>query len=213
MPPVQQAPVAAPMPGMPLVQQAPVAAPMPGMPLVQQAPVAAPMPGMPPVQQAPVAAPMPGMPPVQQAPVAAPMPGMPPVPPVKEEDKTPANFKLGEKFDGNFTIPPLKHNLSFDEQHFINLLAGSISLSKAEKRRILDSIPKLKQSQVDELINIFEDERKKFAELPEKHSKELERLAKKHYEDWKSIEDDYKAANQEEEEASKADDIRKQLGI
>jgi len=237
VPPVS-APVAPPMPAaaVPPVS-APVAPPMPAaaVPPVS-APVAPPMPAaaVPPVS-APVAPPMPAaaVPPVS-APVAPPMPGIQAPtagfpaggvnPPIagqtgtqvtddKKEDKTPANFQLGTYFKTGYNIPFPKHNLNVDEKKFIELLAGSISLSKAEKQRILDSIPKLKQSQVDELINIFTDERRKFAELPKKHTKELEKLALKHYKDWVSIEDDYKAKNMKNEDAGKADEIRKQLGL
>ena len=114
-------------------------------------------------------------------------PGMQPPPPPKPPSK-PANFQLGAKLGQalNIKVPP--HSLQFDEQYFLHLLAGSISLTKDEKLRIIESIPKLKQSQVDELIKIFEEERKKFAELGEEHVPQLEKLAKQHYEDWVDVE-------------------------
>jgi hypothetical protein len=129
------------------------------------------------------------------------------------EDTTPANFQLGTLLPAKMNVPVAEHSLNFDEDNFLRLLAGSISLSRAEKTRIIESIPKLKQTQIDELVRIFEDEKLKFAELSKKHVPELERLAKKHYEDWVDIEASFKAAGKKEEETAEADEIRKQLGL
>ena len=210
MPPVPPAP-AAPVPPAPTYTE-PVAAPVPPAPVAPVPPT--------PTYTEPVATPVPPAP-------AMPAPGG--AQPVAgdqsaagqaaatggddEEDKTPANFQLGTLFVAEPNVPVPAHELNFDEKYFIKLLAGSISLSRAEKKRIIDSIPKLKQSQIDELINIFEDEKAKFAELPAKHTKELDRLAKQHYEDWVDIENSYKADDQKKEEAAEADEIRKQLGL
>lgn len=108
-------------------------------------------------------------------------------------------------------VPP--HQLKFDEQYFLHLLAGSISLTRDEKTRIVESIPKLKQSQIDELIRIFEEERRKFAELGEEHVPQLEKLAKQHYEDWVDIETKQEQSSKAQEDAQKAEEIRKQLGL
>lgn len=145
----------------------------------------------------------------------------PPLPPTgqsggaqqDEEDKTPANFQVGKDLPEVLSVPVPEHSLNFDERYFMRLLAGSISLSKSEKKRIIDSIPKLRQAQIDELINIFEDEKEKFAELPKKHTTELERLSKQHLEDWLDIEAEYKAQDQKQEEDQQADEIRKSLGL
>ncbi|MEK7171520.1 MAG: hypothetical protein AAB739_01290 [Patescibacteria group bacterium] len=139
-------------------------------------------------------------------------PGMQPPPPPKPPSK-PANFQLGAKLGQalNIKVPP--HSLQFDEQYFLHLLAGSISLTKDEKLRIIESIPKLKQSQVDELIKIFEEERKKFAELGEEHVPQLEKLAKQHYEDWVDVEMKQEQSSKADEDAKKAEEIRKQMGL
>ena len=142
-----------------------------------------------------------------------PMGGGMPTPPRQEEDKTPANFQLGKLFTNRLNVPVGEHILNFDEQRFINLLAGSISLSKAEKKRIIDSIPKLKQEQIDELIRIFEEERFKFSQLSKKHVPQLEKLAIQHHADWVSLEDDYNHANVQKEDDAKAAEIRKNLGL
>ncbi len=129
------------------------------------------------------------------------------------EDTTPANFQIGKDLPQALSVPVPEHSLDFDQDHFIRLLASSISLSKDEKKRIIESLPKLKQSQVDELIRIFEDEKAKFAELSAKHVPELERLAKQHLNDWMDLEAEYKAGAKKEEEAAEADEIRKNLGL
>lgn len=130
----------------------------------------------------------------------------------KTEDKTPANFKIGSKAQ-EIRIKLKPHNLSFNEEYFLQLLAGSISLNRDEKKRILDSIPNLRQSQINQLIEIFEDEKRKFAELPEKHKKELEKLDKKHHIEWMTIEDEYLQGEKKQEDDAKADEIRKKLGL
>jgi hypothetical protein len=139
--------------------------------------------------------------------------GLPPPPPKTEEDKTPANFQLGIMLPAELSVPIPAHNLKFDEKKFLFLLAGSISLSKEEKRRIVEAIPKLRQEQVDELIRIFAEEKEKFAQLSKKHVPQLEKLAKQHFNDWMDLEADYKAKSKKDEDQAKADEIRKNLGL
>ncbi len=105
------------------------------------------------------------------------------------------------------------HSLQFDEQYFLHLLAGSISLTKDEKARIIESIPKLKQSQVDELIRIFEEERRKFAELSAKHVEQLKKLEKQHFMEWQALELDQKSSEKKNQDQAQADEIRKKLGL
>ena len=136
--------------------------------------------------------------------------GYPPQPP---EDTTPANFQLGTKFSPRLKVKAPKHNLKFDEEYFIRLLAGSISLSKDEKKKIVESIPKLKQAQIDELIRIFEEEKQKFAALSKKHVAQLEKLAEQHYQEWMDLEREFEQSQRKDEDQSKADEIRKNLGI
>lgn len=134
-----------------------------------------------------------------------------PTPP--PEDTTPANFQIGEKLPKVIGIKVPTHTLQFDEQYFLHLLAGSISLTKDEKKRIVESIPKLKQSQVDELIRIFEEERRKFAELSAKHVEQLKKLDLQHYNDWMDLELSQKADEKKGSDQAKAEEIRKSLGL
>ena len=129
-----------------------------------------------------------------------------------KEDKTPANFQIGSNLR-DIKIPLKPHSLNFDERKFLHLLAGSISLGIDEKKKILNSIPTLRQAQVDQLIEIFEDEKKKFAELPQKHVSELIKLDQKHNLEWTSIEDEYLLEQKKREEDAKVDEIRKKLGL
>jgi hypothetical protein len=148
-----------------------------------------------------------GMPPIPGA------PGAPPSAP-KEEDTTPANFQLGQLFTEGIKVKLLEHpETKFDENEFLVLLASSISLSKAEKTRIVDAIPKLKQWQIDELMNIFKEEKQKFAQLSKKHVPQLEKLAKQHYEEWRDIEVGQEQEVKGGEDAAKAEEIRKNLGL
>lgn len=56
-------------------------------------------------------------------------------------------------------------------------LASSISLSIEEKQRIVSSLPKLRLSQKEELLRVFQEEERKFADLNEAHEKQLVKLA------------------------------------
>jgi len=134
-------------------------------------------------------------------------------PPVTDPNHDP-NYVFAARMNGfTTTIKLPAHNLSFNEDYFLNLLAGSISLTKAEKKKIIDSMPKLRQAQVDELIRIFDEERNKFIELSPKHGSQLKKLEDEHHADWKDIEMSYKQDAAKESDAAAADDIRKQLGL
>lgn len=129
------------------------------------------------------------------------------------EDTSPANFQLGTKFPATLKVKVPAHTLNFDADYFIRLLAGSISLSKDEKKKIVESIPKLKQSQIDELVRIFEEEKQKFAALSKKHVPQLEKLAQQHYDEWMELETETELTAKKQQEEGQADAIRKQLGI
>lgn len=134
-------------------------------------------------------------------------------PPSQPEDTTPADYQIGSKLPKIINVKIPAHTLTFDEQHFLHLLAGSISLTKEEKKRIIESVPKLKQSQVDELIRIFEEERRKFAELSAKHVEQLKKLEDQHFRDWQDIELTQKVEEKKSADEAKAEAIRKQLGL
>ena len=74
-------------------------------------------------------------------------------------------------------------------------------------------MPNLKQGQVDELIKIFQEEKRRFAELSDKHVPQLEKLEKKHASDWSALMAGQEQDVKSQEDDAKADDIRKQLGL
>ncbi len=108
---------------------------------------------------------------------------------------------------------PAHPETQFDHNLFLSLLRGSISLTRDEKWRIIQAIPKLSQFQIDELQKILEDERKKFSELSPKHLLQLMKLEQRHAEDWKDLQSFMVQKNVKQEEASQMDEIRKQLGL
>ncbi len=134
------------------------------------------------------------------------------------QNPNPANSGSGDgssqstPFMTNITVPA-HPNTTFDETYFVQLLAGSISLTIDEKKKIIEAIPKLSQHQIDELIKIFEEEKRKFAELAEKHADQINKLKAQHQQEWEMYELEQKKQQQSGEDAKKAEDIRKQLGL
>ncbi len=126
------------------------------------------------------------------------------------------NYRFGSISIGltNDNIPvPAHPETAFDEQTFLVLLRGSISLTRDEKWRIIQAIPKLSQFQLDELQKILEEERRKFSELSPKHLLQLMKLEQKHSEDWKDLQSMYIQSQAQQTEQAQADEIRKQLGL
>jgi len=139
--------------------------------------------------------------------------GMMPPPPMGQQDPIVPIGSFGRDRGFKTTIKIPSHNLKFDENYFLQLLAGSISLSKDEKKRIIESIPKLSQYQIDELIKIFEEEKRKFSELDVKHKEQLRALEAKHAAEWEALEMEQEQNSAQGEETAAVDDIRKSLGI
>lgn len=110
-------------------------------------------------------------------------------------------------------VVPAHPETTFDESQFLSLLRGSISLTRDEKWRIIQSVPKLSQFQIDELQKILDEERRKFSELSPKHLSQLMRLEQKHSEDWRDLQSLMVQKGAKQEEQSQVDDIRKQLGL
>lgn len=120
---------------------------------------------------------------------------------------------IGSQLTNDNIAIPAHTQTQFDEQRFLVLLRGSISLTKDEKWRIIQAIPKLSQFQVDELQKILEEERRKFGELSPKHLLQLMKLEQKHSEDWKDLQSVSVQQQARSNEQAQADEIRKQLGL
>lgn len=71
---------------------------------------------------------------------------------------------------------PAHPNTKFNEENFLTLLEGSISLTMEEKKRVIEAIPRLKIEQINELITIFEEEKQKFAELEKEFAGDVAKL-------------------------------------
>ena len=110
-------------------------------------------------------------------------------------------------------VVPEHPETKFDEQMFLTLLSGSISLTRDEKWRIVQAIPNLSQFQIDELQKILTEEKRKFSELSPKHLLQLMKLEQKHTEDWKDLQSVTVQEGAKQEEDAQADEIRKQLGL
>ena len=113
-----------------------------------------------------------------------------------------------------FLVHPLT---SFDETVFMDLLEHSLSLSTFEKKRVIDAIPTLSQFQIDELTKVFEDERVEFRKLMPTEGDIIKGLVIKAQNEWEQLKDIYieedKANAKASEDAKKAEELKKSLGI
>ena len=111
------------------------------------------------------------------------------------------------------TKVPEHPNTKFDDKVFVELLAGSISLTMTEKKRIIQAIPQLSQFQIDELMKIFQEEKGKFAELEKKHADQVKQLEEQHKEGGVSEQDKAEEDAAKAKEDQEAEDLKKQLGL
>lgn len=106
-------------------------------------------------------------------------------------------------------IPP--HSLQLNSEEFRMLVAESISLTFQEKQQIIQSLPRLTQFQVDELLKILRDEKKKFEELNKKHMEKLKELEENAGKPKESIEEKAERLMREKEDQSQADQLLKEI--
>lgn len=156
-----------------------------------------------------------------------PAPGMPPVgqPPannlsgIMDENVDVSNLvaNAGQNQQDSaflFQMPIAPHpNTVFEERKFVELLAGSISLTINEKRKIIEAIPQLSQFQIDELIKIFEEEKGKFAELEQKHADQIAELEKQHAGSPQDLQAQQEEMAQKAEEEDETERIKRELGL
>ncbi len=128
---------------------------------------------------------------------------------IKGDDSARAG-QLGTRNEHIFTIPP-HPNTTFDEENFLVLLEGSISLTMEEKQRVIDAIPRLKIEQINELINIFTEERQKFAELENEFSDDVQRLKQEREKEIKVTETKKEEAAEEEGAKDEAEELKRKL--
>ncbi len=107
--------------------------------------------------------------------------------------------------------------VTVNAEDFLDLLKHSLSLNTMEKKRVIDAVPTLSQFQFDELTKVFTEERDKFRELASEHPDDIKKLLSKQQSEWIQLGDLYSAEKEnegkKEEDQSKIDDIKSQLGL
>ncbi len=112
-----------------------------------------------------------------------------------------------------------KHSKSVkvDTDEFLDLLKHSLSLNTMEKKRVVDAAPTLSQFQFDELKKVFVEEREKFKSLSKEHPEDIKKLLVKQQTERIQLGDLYVAEEEnnakKNEDESKIDDIKKNLGL
>lgn len=73
------------------------------------------------------------------------------------------------------------NNLKYDAKRLLELVAGSYSLTYAEKIYFLDiAVAQITQAQIDQLLQVFESEQVRFAELHKEHNAKMAEVQKKY---------------------------------
>ena len=121
-----------------------------------------------------------------------------------------ATGQLGKRDGHIFVIPP-HPNTTFDEENFLTLLEGSISLTMEEKKRVIDAIPRLSIEQINELISIFEEEKTKFAELEKEFADDVAKLKQEREKEIKIHEVKQEEESEADNEAAEAEALRRKL--
>lgn len=142
-------------------------------------------------------------------PAAGQDPGAGQSPAVDESNRT---GQLSVRSGHIFTIPP-HPNTQFDEENFLTLLEGSISLTMEEKQRVIDAIPRLSIEQINELISIFQEEKQKFAELENEFADDVAKLKAEREKEIQLTEMKQEEAGAEEEDKAAAEALKKQMGL
>lgn len=99
--------------------------------------------------------------------------------------------------------------LKYEPKRLLELVAGSYSLTYAEKIYFLDiAVAQINQSQIDQLLQVFESEQVRFAELHKEHNAKMAEAQKKFDEAESSLKDPALIA--QKKEAKEADEAKVQ---
>ncbi len=131
---------------------------------------------------------------------------------IKEKDPSGRAGQLGTRKEHIFTIP-VHPNTNFDEENFLTLLEGSISLTMEEKQRVIDAIPRLKIEQINELISIFTEEKQKFSELENEFSDDVKKLKEEREKEILRTEEKKEELAESEGDQDEAERIKKEMGL
>ena len=118
--------------------------------------------------------------------------------------------QLGKRDKHIFQIPP-HPNTTFDEEYFLALLEGSISLTMEEKKRVIEAIPRLRIEQINELIAIFEEEKQKFSELEKEFADDVAKLKKERENEMVQTEVKQEEQSEAVEDEAEAEALKKKL--
>lgn len=129
--------------------------------------------------------------------------------PVGEGGQLPSG--LGEPIDTSIVTIPPHPTTQFDDKLFLDLLSQSISLTKSEKIKIIEKIPSLSQSQIDRLIDIFQEEKAKFSKLEETHPSEISEMEVQKMGEWKDLESQKQEEQKRQSEADKIAELQRKL--
>lgn len=132
----------------------------------------------------------------------------------QDDSQSPANTnptgQLGKRDNHIFSIPP-HPNTQFDEENFLTLLEGSISLTMEEKKRVIDAIPRLSIDQINELIKIFEEEKQKFSELEKEFADDVAKLKAEREKEIHMAEVKQEELSEADSEAAEAEALKRKL--
>ncbi len=95
---------------------------------------------------------------------------------------------MTDRFTTTICLP--HHRLRFDENKFLRLLCFCPLLKKAEKRRVIEAIPRLNQYQVNDLMIIMEGQERLIAMNIEQgiHIEDWARVRATDEREWKELE-------------------------
>ena len=141
--------------------------------------------------------------------------GATPQPPAQQGPPVPVdpNARKGQlsSRSGHIFVIPAHPNTQFDEENFLALLEGSISLTMEEKKRVIDAIPRLSMEQINELISIFEEEKQKFSELEKEFSDDVSKLKAEREKEIVGAEMKKEEAGEEEDDKAAAEALKRQM--
>jgi len=131
---------------------------------------------------------------------------------LKEEDPNARAGQLPIRNDHIFTIPA-HPKTTFDEENFLVLLEGSISLTMEEKKRVIEAIPRLSIEQINELISIFSEEKTKFSELENEFADDIQKLKAERETEIQRTEDKKEEVSAGEADEEEAEKIKREMGL
>ena len=130
--------------------------------------------------------------------------------PISTAPAATGTLNVGKDGAHHFVIPA-HPNTSFDEDYFLKLLEGSISLTLEEKNKVIEAIPRLNIEQIDELIKIFEEEKQKFSELESEYADDVAKLKQQRENEFKLAEIKQEELSESESEAAEAEALKRKL--